>query len=592
MEEKKIHKIKEYGIGIAIFSAITLLFYMFLHMKYTLIYGINDDWTLYMVISGSYLGTPEPHVNYMLYPLAWFLSKLYGITSAIPWYGLMLHGSVTLCGMGIFFGAFKRCKLFLNKIMVGSLVLLIFYISNIRMLVAIQYTQVAAMCGATAVFWFLIADTKDKNWKEYLIENIPTILYALLSLNIRENAAYMCLPMAGMIFIGKWYLEERKMNQEVIKKYAGFVIVLLGTMSSVVLCHKIAYSSPEWKEYVNVNNIWTECVDYYGFPSYEDMEDIIKSNGMTKEDYQVSITYQTFYNGEMPYSEFLRIMADKAKEKYDEKNTFPVKLETANKSIVQYLTDDQIQPQNTIMLLLFMLVMVALIWRKDKDALLALAFYLFGRFFAWYYLLFAGRFPLRIPQGLLIVDLVVMLGFFLYFELYGSREYRKSKVATVVVYVVSLIAFGFILKNGVYYLELSQGYVDIYQDRWYGIKEYCVSNPENEYVLTAGSQTLFYFSDSVWETRSIGKKQNYYLNSNFDSPSPNYYSRMGVSMDEDMAEIVIDKESSYWIFENGTFHENIPIAKYYKYRYDTFSYELMDTFSTETSTFEVYKFSK
>ena len=592
MEQKKVRKIKEYGIALAVFGAITLVFYVFLYIKHNLIYGINDDWTLYMVISGSYLGTPEPRVNYMLYPLAWILSKLYSITTKIPWYGLMLHGSVALCGMGIFLGAFKRCKIFLNRMIVSSLMLIIFYISNIRMLVAIQYTQVAAICGATAVFWFLIADTKEKEWKGYLFQNIPTIIFATLSLNIRENAAYMCLPMAGMIFIGKWYLEDKKISKEIVIKYAGFIVVLLAAMGGTIVCHKIAYSSPEWKEYVKVNNIWTECVDYYGFPSYEEMEEEVKANGMTKEDYNISIIYQTFYNGEMPYSEFLEIMAEKAKEKYDVKNTFRVKLETANRSIVQYLTDGQIRPQNTIMLLLLILVLAAFIWRKDKTALVVLGFYLFGRFFAWYYLLFAGRFPLRIPQGLLVTDILVMLGFFLYFGLYGVREYQKSKAATLTVYVIGMLAFCFIIKDGNHCLKLSQGYVDIYQDRWYGIKEYCMSNPENEYVLTAGSQTLFYYSDNIWETESIGKEQNYYLNSNFDSPSPNYYNRIGVGKEEDMAEAVVEKKDSYWIFEQGTFHEEIPIIKYYKYRYYTFNYEIVDTFDTETTTFEVYKFGK
>ena len=345
-------------------------------------------------------------------------------------------------------------------------------------------------------------------------------------------------------------------------------------------------------EYVKVNNIWTKCVDYYGFPTYEEIEEEVKANGMTKEDYNVSITYQTFYSGEMPYSEFLEIMAEKAKEKYDVKNTFGVKLEKTNRSIVQYLVDEQIRPQNTIMLLLFIMVLAAFIWRKDKAALIVLACYLFGRFFAWYYLLFAGRFPLRIPQGLLVTDILVMLGLFLYFGLYGVQEYQKSKVVTLVVYMVGIIVLGFIIKDGNHYLELSQGYVDIYQDRWYGIKEYCMSNPENEYVLTAGSQTLFYFSDNVWETESIGKKQNYYLNSNFDSPSPNYYDRIGVRKEEDMAEAVIEKKDSYWIFEHGTFHEQIPIIKYYKYRYNTFTYEIIDTFDTETTTFEVYRFNK
>lgn len=592
MEQRKTKRIKEYLIAAASFGVITLAFYVFLYKEFDLIYGINDDWTLYMVISGSYLGTPEPRVTYMLFPLAWLLSKLYGITTAVPWYGMMLHGSIALCGAAVFFGTYLRCKNFIRKILIGSILLVLFYISNIRMMVAIQYTQVAAMCGASAIFWFLIADTKEKGWKEYLLQNIPTIVLATLSLNIRENAAYMCLPVAGMVFLGKWYLEDKKITGKVILKYSGLLAMLLITVGGTILCHKIAYSAPEWKEYIEVNNIWTECVDYYGFPSYKEMEEMVTQNGMTEEDYQISMWYQTFYNGEMPYVDFIRLVAEKAKENYEKENPFSVKLQNANSAIITYFTHGDIRPQNTIAVWLFVLVLVGMIFRKDKSAFVILACYVFGRFYAWYFLLFAGRFPLRIPQGLFMQDILVLVGLILYFDLWGSREYANNKILTLAAYGVSAVILCLLVKDGLHQLDLFDDYVYIYQDRWYGLKEYCAAHPENEYVLTTGSQTLFYYSDDIWETESIGKKQNYYLNSNFDSPSPNYYNRLGISKEEDMAEKIIERENSYWIFEQGTFSEGHPMVVYYSYRYDTFDYEIVDTFSTDSTVFEVYQIRK
>ena len=47
----------------------------------------------------------------------------------------------------------------------GVPTLLVFLISNLRILLAIQFTHVAAVCGAAAIFCFMTADTKDADWK-------------------------------------------------------------------------------------------------------------------------------------------------------------------------------------------------------------------------------------------------------------------------------------------------------------------------------------------------------------------------------------------------------------------------------------------
>ena len=84
MGESRQGKRKEAILGTAVFLVITLGFYFILFWKFTPIFGINDDWTVYMVLSGSYLGEPDPYVLFFLYPLAWLISTLYRNTPAIP----------------------------------------------------------------------------------------------------------------------------------------------------------------------------------------------------------------------------------------------------------------------------------------------------------------------------------------------------------------------------------------------------------------------------------------------------------------------------------------------------------------------------
>ena len=141
-------------------------------------------------------------------------------------------------------------------------------------------------------------------------------------------------------------------------------------------------------------------------------------------------------------------------------------------------------------------------------------------------------------------------------------------------------------------LKADFSYVDIYQDRWYGIKEYCMQHPENMYLLNNGSQTLYYFSDNVLDTRTIGKMQNYYSIANFYSMSPNCFKKTNMPAGCDMAEELLNQGNNYWIYEKGCFNEGEIFFQYYKNHYPTFQCVLIDTFDTETASFEVYHMSK
>ena len=59
-----------------------------------------------------------------------------------------------------------------------------------------------------------------------------------------------------------------------------------------------------------------------------------------------------------------------------------------------------------------------------------------------------------------------------------------------------------------------------------------------------------------------------------------------------MAEELLEQKRNYWIYEEGCFTENFLFIKYWKEKYPSFKYELVDTFETETSKFEVYYFTK
>lgn len=589
MEQNRLKNIKNYIVGIGIFFIVTIIFYLFLFYEYTPIFGINDDWTVYMVLSGSYLGEPDPYVLFFLYPLAWIICKLYTLTSAVPWYGLLLQGCFILSGFWIFIRFYTRCKN--NKYILSIGAVLLFYFSNLRILTSIQYTHAAAVCGASAIFCFVTAETKNVDCKGYLKANIPTIIMAALALCIRKNAAFMCLPVAGMLFIAKWFWEDKNINSEVIKKYLVFCISLCGVLGGLLLSQEIAYSSDLWSEYADINYYREKVVDFYGTLGYEEMADITESIGMTEEEYNLREEMLPFYNADISYSEFLKIMMERSKEKYDLAHPFAVRLKEANNKMVHSIFDQDIGPQNHVVLIMFVASIIWIVGNKRWEICSFIFCYLFGRFFAWYYILFNGRFPIRIPQCLFNIDFLALLGICLYLNKEGMCEEKVKRFmkifktgVLVCLICACLIGTKEAKKNG--------EYISIYQDRWYGVKEYCMQHPENLYALNGGSQTLLYFSDDVFDTSTIGQPQNYYAISNFYSMSPNCFKKLGISAGGNMAEEIMEMENHYWIYEKGCFSEEDLFIQYYKNNYDSFACELVDVFNTETSTFEVYYFSK
>lgn len=590
MKFLKLETVKKWGCPIGVFLFVVLAFYFYLFKEFTPIFGINDDWTIYMVLSGSYLGEPDPYVLFFLYPLAWFVCKLYELTTEIPWYGLLLHGCFILSGFWLFIRCYTRLRV--KKMLIATTALIIFLISNIRILLAIQYTHSAAVCGAAAIFCFVTADTKEADRKKYLWENIPTVLMASLALCIRQNAAYMCLPVAGMLFLAKWYLEDKKINKEVIRKYSGFLIVLFFALGSLLLSHKIAYSSDLWSEYADINYYREKVVDFYGSLSYEEMKDVADEIGMSEEAYQLRQSMLPFYNADMPYSQFLKIMAERSKEKYDLEHPFGMRFSDSNEKIVHSLYDKNITPQNYIYVLLFVVLLVWLVLKKEWQGLIMLAAYLFGRFFAWYYVLFNGRFPLRIPQCLFAIDILAVLAIFVYFISQVERKEGSVDIFEGLVGTIALCGTLIIFYTVYEPLKVEFAYVDIFQDRWYGVKKYCMQNPENMYLLNNGSQTLYYFSDNVLETNTIGKMGNCYSIANFYSMSPNCFKKNNMQPGADMAEELLNQGNNYLIYEKGCFNEGEYYLQYYRNHYPTFQCVMVDTFDTETSSFEVYHISK
>ena len=133
----------------------------------------------------------------------------------------------------------------------------------------------------------------------------------------------------------------------------------------------------------------------------------------------------------------------------------------------------------------------------------------------------------------------------------AEKEEKKRDKFNLFMGVITISSVLLIFYKTYEPLKSEFTYVSIFQDRWYGVKEYCMQHPENMYLLNGGSQTLYYFSDNILDTNTIGKTQNYYAVSNFYSMSPNCFKKTNMPGGSNMAEELLNQGNNYWIYEKG-----------------------------------------
>ncbi|MDE7231640.1 MAG: hypothetical protein K2N37_00990, partial [Lachnospiraceae bacterium] len=240
-----------------VFFLLLIIFYAIELLWIKPVDGINDDWGMYSILSGAYTGTPDAHVMFFLYPLAWLLSKLYTLYSPIPWYGLFQH-IVQIAGLFAVYQRSMRIRVrhnpqepFYKSALIGFLFL--FYIVDLNVLSEAQYTTTAGLAAATALFCFATARINQSKLG-FFLDNIPSLLFAWISFCMRQNIFYLMVPMAGMLWLSKWILSRKSEYEDVAAKLLGVALLLLLGMGILWGINAAAYASPEWSDIRKINH--------------------------------------------------------------------------------------------------------------------------------------------------------------------------------------------------------------------------------------------------------------------------------------------------------------------------------------------------
>lgn len=267
------------------------------------VFATNDDYRMSLIVSGAYTGEPSSTLVFMKYPIAWILSKLYGITPAVPWYGIasilcILIPSILICYF-IMLNANRT-----GNTKYGLTLYILFYLFIVQKHLALpQFTLTAAFMaiGWLAMLWYMPKAGKSS------IYLICISLFSVISFSIRMKVFMMVFPVA-MLIIAVKLINNRFSDKTYIIKYITSMIL------TVVLCFSVQILDNKHidTEYKSFNTARSLVYDFGAIPAYNENKAFYDRAGIDETTfYDISARYLDL-DGEIT-TEKMRAVADISK---------------------------------------------------------------------------------------------------------------------------------------------------------------------------------------------------------------------------------------------------------------------------------------
>lgn len=545
--------------------------------------GINDDWGMYSMLSGAYLGYPDAHVMFFLYPLSWLLCKLYELCSFIPWYGLFQHGVQISC-LCVVYHRFMRIwhryhsqDAFWKPALTTFLVL--FFIVDLNVLSEAQYTTTAGLAAASALFCFITTKINSSP-VSYFVDNIPTFCFAWISFSMRQNILYLMLPMAGMMWLSKWIIARRSGVEKIALKLLGFAVVLGLGMGILWGINMAAYAEPQWSDFRKINHYRERVGDFYQWPEYEECADDLTALGITEEAYMYRRSGAPYIGHNMSLDDWKQ-MHDIARKCYLARTSMRERLKNiVTGGISVFLYEDGMQPANLLAGLLLLFTLILILVKRSSQALLVYLFYLFGRSVSWIYVLYEGRFPKRIIQPLITVDYMVLFAILIGFNLLCLETKKQYALILPLVLALSVLSLHITRVN----VEVNYR---VHQQTWEELKAYCHAHPDNFYIWTYDSGTLENYCESPFDM-TLDTYNNFFYTNWGVVCNPNSKIKLTAHGIGDFGQDVAESSHVYFLLREAPFNREHPVVMYFRHAYNVES-ELADIFTAGDTVYHVYQ---
>ena len=474
-------------------------------LKTGIYFETNDDKCITEILCGKMTGAPQACTVYASYLLTLPVSLLYRITTGVPWYGLTLILFQLITYTAVLGSVYSRCRKIWDMA-AGAVFLAAVLLMNLYILGCIEYTSTSGLLAAAGYFCLLVHKDPKRGWLWFC-------LLELLAGLLRMNAMLMVQPLgfsaaAGLILMkGEKSLRERltALGKVALPPAAVFLIIL--TVDVFV------YRGSDWEAYMKFNDAEEVLFDYMGVPPYEEVKDILDQYEFTEIDYNAYANYMILDWVISP--ECAEELAAYAQEHREERNISGLWQE-----LLKHLLDEPFWGLNRVLLFLWAaLAALALLWR-DKSLLLSALGLLTGKLFSWTFLLYRGRFPLRVSMPLIAGEILLLSALLLCCGLDSEPQgnIKRLRYVGLGVLLFGLCTAGFVTGRQQYSYILNENRGQkIFMEGLREIGAYCDAHPGNRYILDAVSMSYYKGSALEYEVYQGG---NYIVSGSWYSNSP------------------------------------------------------------------------
>lgn len=508
-------RVKAHAIDALLPLGAVLALFVVLGACFDFYYEFNDDVLIKDIISGRYTGKSDGHSVQMLYLLGGFLAALYRVIPGVPWFAVFLY---TCFGVGLYL-VLRRSIIFCRTGRIkGVLILLEILLVVALMLWELIFVQYTAVCGflvATAVFLFYTTPN-DLPAKIFWRKNVWSVVLVILAFCVRTEMVLLLSPFIAAAGIFHWSNEKKVFCKENFLKYPGVIVaILMGCLIGLV-GEQIAYSSPEWKGFLDFFDARTQLYDYTWYPYYDNAKEFYEDAGISKVQYQLIDTYN-YSLDESIDTELLRKVAA-----YGEKSRNQGGLKERGIKAVRDLffrtVHNQDAPYNYLVMGGYVLVMILAFVRKDISYVWKLPMLGVLRCIPWMYLLFSDRVPQRIWHPLYWIELLLLMAIFIKQLHMWSDGSRKIKtVCYVGLYMFLVVQIIVWLPDVWKKVRVEEIYREEINEPFIQFQEYIEANPGNYYFMDVYSSV--YFSEKIFKNQGTAQK-NYDILGGWIAKSP------------------------------------------------------------------------
>ena len=502
------------------------------------VYGIIDDRSMMEIVSGQYLGMPDPHTIFMGYWYSLFLTGLYTVLPNVDWYAFCYIVMQAMCMILILFRLVRERERKWEKVLCAVLALSSFAAFGVQATVQLSFTTTAAVLGVTVVFLYATAEKLE--WKD------AALLFFLLFLTsqVRFDIFCMTVPVCAVLWIFRVAVQGQRERIQFLMPAAALAVLALAMLGNFA-----GYGSAEWRAYKSYDNSRTAIYDFpdYTFPEYEGAEELYSSVGIeTKSRARTLINYNYTADDQIT-PEFFRNYIEAYQKMYPSEQTVVQRLVQSVKDYLKGVRDNRFYMQHLLGLAMYAGLVILALWKKEWG-LLGKTLCTGGiQGIMWIYLLYKGRIPDRVIYSMNLMLLVT--AFLLWREIFPRISLpgaaRKAGVVAcmfVLCYLAGAQTAKFRGKNQ----ELSRWNQNIES-----LKEYCMEHPDHFYFNDVTSLAFTTYNVRLWRDQPY--VMNYMSLGDWMSFSPIWKKKLEQEGIESVKEALYGRNNVYLIcsFDKG-----------------------------------------